>query len=311
MTGYPGSADDYVRTSYRALRLSIVVVVLALMVSLVIERARASCLQGSISSYYYTPVHSVFVGGLMAMGLVMVALKGRDIIEDQLFNIAGILAPIVALVPTSRPTGPDGTSAGICSRPDEVLDISARGLIINNVPALAAAVAIALAITIVIARRQHRDMDAASIPKATRAGITISVVLLVAGLAWFVLWTDSFYRRAHGGAAIAMFVFIWLAVLVNTGWPSRLWSWVYRSLGAPEPGPPTSDAARARRLRYRRWYRGIAVAMPAVAVCSLLLPGDVRIFWLEVGQIVPFALFWLVQTFDGWDTGVAPPAAAV
>ena len=103
MNSYPGSPREYVISSYRYLRLSIVVLVATLGMALLIETSKASCMQGSISAYYYTPVHAVFVGALVAMGVVMVALKGRDPIEDLCFNLAGVLAPVVAFVPTARP----------------------------------------------------------------------------------------------------------------------------------------------------------------------------------------------------------------
>ena len=54
----------------------------------------------SISAYYYTPVRGVFVGSLVAVGLGLVAIKGREGWEDSMLNLAGMLAPLVALVPT-------------------------------------------------------------------------------------------------------------------------------------------------------------------------------------------------------------------
>ena len=65
--------SEYAVSSYRYLRLSIVILVVTLGVSIAIERARASCWQGSISAYYYTPVHSLFVGALVSIGVTLVA----------------------------------------------------------------------------------------------------------------------------------------------------------------------------------------------------------------------------------------------
>lgn len=308
MASYPDSPNDYVKTSYRALRLSIVVLVLTLGASLIIEIVRTDwCLQGSISSYYYTPVHSVFVGALIALGVVMIALKGRDAVEDTLFNIAGVLAPIVALVPTSRPVASAG-GRGLCGAADHHLDVPTGALVVNNVPSLAIAAALALVITYVVARRERRITTRPSLPQATQVGLLVCAALLAAGLIWYFGWNANFHRYAHGGTAVAMFVFIWLAVLVNAGWPRALLVRAYRWLQTPLP--PALERPTPRHLAYRRWYRGIAVAMPAVALASLLLPGDVRVFWLEVGEIAPFAVFWALQTFEGWDTGVtstAPP----
>ena len=106
--------SEYAVSSYRYLRLGMVILVITLGVSIAIERAKASCWQGSISAYYYTPVHSLFVGALVSIGVTLVAMKGRNSLEDLFFNVAGVLAPLVALVPTSRPSV-------ICSRPGDEL----------------------------------------------------------------------------------------------------------------------------------------------------------------------------------------------
>lgn len=309
MAAYPDSPNDYVETSYRALRLSIVVLVLTLGASLAIELLRTGCLQGSISSYYYTPVHAVFVGSLVAIGVVMIALKGRDAVEDMLFNVAGVLAPIVALVPTRRPTGPVDTAAGLCGLPADHVDVPVRSLVVNSVPALAIGAAVALVITYAIARHQRQIASRPNLPRATQVGLAVCAVLLGAGLAWYFGWNDSFHRHAHGGTAVAMFVFIWLAVIVNAGWPRGLLVQLYRWLDTPIPANLEQPTPRHRR--YRRWYRAIAVAMPAAAgLVLLVVPGDVRIFWLEVVEIVPFAMFWAVQTFEAWTTGVTTTAPA-
>ena len=77
MSDYPDTPKDYIIASYRYLRLAMVILVVTLAVSLVIEISRASCWQGSISAYYYTPVHSVFVGALVAIGVALVALRAE------------------------------------------------------------------------------------------------------------------------------------------------------------------------------------------------------------------------------------------
>jgi hypothetical protein len=64
-------------------------------------------LQESISAYYFTPTHSIFVGGLVAIGVALIAVKGSTDLEDALLNVAGVLAPIVAFVPTSPPRADD------------------------------------------------------------------------------------------------------------------------------------------------------------------------------------------------------------
>ena len=88
--------------TYLYLRVGLVALAVFLGASLVIELAFGdSPWLGSISAYYYTPVRSVFVGTLSAMGVCLIAIKGRDRPrEDLMLNLAGMCAPVVALVPT-------------------------------------------------------------------------------------------------------------------------------------------------------------------------------------------------------------------
>ena len=67
------------RRTYLFLRLSVVAVIAVLAISLIREyyRLDPNCLQGSISAYYYTAVQSVFVGALVALGLVFIVLWGK------------------------------------------------------------------------------------------------------------------------------------------------------------------------------------------------------------------------------------------
>ena len=88
--------------TYRYLRLGMVAVLAALAISVVLELWNTSgCLQRSISAYYYTPTHAVFVGALVALALAMITLLGNTPIEDAFLNLAGLFAPVVAFVPTS------------------------------------------------------------------------------------------------------------------------------------------------------------------------------------------------------------------
>ena len=100
-------ASASVRT-YRYLRLSLVGLVVLLLFCVWLERlggAQANRHLGSISAYYYTPARSVFVGALVAIGISLVAIVGRRGFEDTALNIAGMLAPVVAMVPTPRGAG--------------------------------------------------------------------------------------------------------------------------------------------------------------------------------------------------------------
>lgn len=55
---------------------------------------------GSINAYYYTPVRGMFAGALLGIGVCLVCIRGSTTVEDVLLNAAGMLAPVVALIPT-------------------------------------------------------------------------------------------------------------------------------------------------------------------------------------------------------------------
>src|SRR5262249_34911333 len=86
----------YVVKSYRYLRLSIVVILLSLMAAVFIERAHVACWQGSISSYFYTPVHSMFISALVVLAVSLIAIRGCTVFDDVALDVAGVLAAIVA-----------------------------------------------------------------------------------------------------------------------------------------------------------------------------------------------------------------------
>src|SRR5262245_39332576 len=126
---HAAALEPFAVKTYRYLRLSIVVVVLSLMASVLIERAHVSCWNESISAYFYTPVQLMFVGALIAIGVSLVAIKGCTDGEDVLLNLAGVLAPIVAFVPTSPPANACSSVAVVAGDPKPYID--------NNVLAFA------------------------------------------------------------------------------------------------------------------------------------------------------------------------------
>jgi hypothetical protein len=92
-----------------------------------IVRGDADCVQTSISAYYYTHAQAVFVGALVAIGTCLICLRGSTDHEDVLLNVAGMLAPVVAIVPTPE--------AGDCASLPGVPEDSTPN-IENNITAL-------------------------------------------------------------------------------------------------------------------------------------------------------------------------------
>lgn len=60
----------------------------------------------SLSAFYFTPARSLFVGTVVAIGVALVAYRGYTRGENLLLNAAGVLAVVVALVPTADPAAP-------------------------------------------------------------------------------------------------------------------------------------------------------------------------------------------------------------
>jgi hypothetical protein len=276
-------ADTAAIVTYRYLRISMVGAVVLLGVSIGIERAQVACWQTSVSAYYYTPVRAIFVGVLLAIGLCLIAIKGSTVWEDATLNAAGMLAPIVAVVPT--------TDVGTCwsQRPPSfpvTEDGDLAGWVVanidNNITALIVTGIAGLLIAAIVASIATRNLRAiAEIgPVRMRLGLLSAMAFLVSGAVVFALW-DDFDTRAHGLAALAMFLLLAVAVGIN--------AWHRRN----DPG-----------ARVYVWiYASIAAAM--VISGAVMLPFGSRwthmVLVLEATQIALFATFWLAQTKEHWN----------
>src|SRR4051812_2607021 len=90
-------------TTYRYLRLGLVALVIFLAASILTTARNAHWgWQTSISAYFYTSSHTVFVASLCAVGICLLIYQGSTITEDSLLNFSGFLAIVVGLVPTGR-----------------------------------------------------------------------------------------------------------------------------------------------------------------------------------------------------------------
>jgi hypothetical protein len=260
------------------LRIAIVGAVVMLAASIVYERLQVSCWQTSISAYYYTPVRAIFVGGLMAIGLALIVIQGSTVAEDTLLNFAGMLAPVVAVVPT--------TDVGRCwsVRPtplpvDRQGDLAPWALdnVHNNVTALLVAGALGLLVALIL------SMVMASGPVATlraarpgtQYGLLGVAALLTVGTLLFTLWS-GFAEYAHGFAAMAMFGCLAAAAAVN--------AWQVR---ASAPG-------------FARTY-GVIAALMVLTGLVLLASFEHRVLVVEIAEITLFAAAWVAQTVEHWD----------
>lgn len=260
--------------TYRYLRIAMVLLVLALFAATLHEMVATGleCVQTSLSAYWYTPAQAVVVGTLVAIGVCLVVLKGNTPGEDFALNVAGMLAPVVALVPISDP--------GACQ--SVRVDAAERAAALdNNVTVLAVVGAVALAAAGWLAWREARGrLDADSV-----AGLVLTAMVLGAFWGWFQLHRSTFVEHAHTVAALALFAFI-VAVVVMNAW----------------------DFAVERSGRVTNRYAAIAALMVGTLVvlggAALFTGWDHAVLWLETLLIAQFAAFWLLQTVELWKAGV-------
>jgi hypothetical protein len=244
--------------------------------SVLFERSQApGCWQTSISAYYYTPGRPVLIGVLLAIGLSLIVIKGRKW-EDFFLNLGGMLAPVVALVPTS--------DVGTCASARETSDADAPAGelapwildgVRNNVWALLVTGLLALVLVVLVSERRTGSVRAAATPTDRAGRVTISLfltILLVIGGVGLYLWTDWFEGYAHGTAAVVMFFFLFVVVFIN---------W------------------RRKTVRYPVLY-GVVAAGMAISVPVSFLFGNHQLLALEVLEIGWFAVFWMAQTVEGW-----------
>lgn len=283
--------ESQVRETYRYLRIGLIGASAMLAAAVIFERLLAACWQGSISAYYYTPARGVFVGALIAVGLVLIVIKG-DGWEDFFLNMAGMLAPVAAFVPT--------LNVGSCwSIQPEPSPLEGDGLarwvvanIENNMWALIITGALGLLVAVVLFVRTR---DSFLWPFEVGRGdlsalLGMVLVALIIGGASLALWQwDDFGRHAHNIAAIGMFVFLAAASVTN--------------------------AIRTTSRRYRLTYWLVAILMvaggPVIWVISNATPGwDHSILVLEAVEIALFATYWIAQTGEHWRERVESTASA-
>jgi hypothetical protein len=275
--------------TYRYLRLSVVGMAFALAVALVIEIATGETggLLGSISAYYYTPVVGIFVGVLVAAGVSLIAIKGREGAEDIMLNLAGMLAPMVALIPTPISDPVYGLDPNERSVPPELVPT-----VENNVAAMLTLGLVGVVVAFAWLPRGGKQRTTGI------RGLTAGVVLVIAGWLWFLLDRSSFLDYGHYAAAVPMFLLLAAVAVVN-------------ALRAPE-----RDAADVRGFtpsQYRTVYGIIAVSMAAViGIALLMFAGQAMLDWslptgwlflVEALLLAAFSAFWLAQTAENWRLG--------
>jgi hypothetical protein len=292
-----GTDQIFAIKTWRYLRASMIGFVLAILIGVGFERSKApGCFQTSISAYYYTPVHGIFIGALVAVGTCLICLRGNTDAEDILLNLAGMFAAVVALVPTPG----TGTCGSVLTTADN-RDVN----ISNNIfvlLAVGAAGFLVLAVISIVGRARHGGWP----PRLCLIGYGVTLVVWGYAVVTFA-WFRTFFRdTAHYSAAISMFV-CFLAVVI-------LDAISYKVHKEPAvAAQPVPDKVKATFLSWRNPYAVIVLAMIADAIVwgivGLVFNWPYWIIWIEATLIALFAVFWGWQTSELWSEGLRGQAA--
>ncbi len=260
-----------VRSTYRSLRLSVVVLLALLVTAVVAEAVEAGCWLDSLSAYYWTGAHDAFVGALCAVGAVLVVYTGADDLEDALLDVAGLLAFVVALTPTEPGPGCDGSPA------PEVPAMLADAR--TGLTALVVAGAFAWTLRAVVAARSGPPRRSWTVGAAGGTAVAVlAVALLVA--------PGTVVARAHDAAAVLLFVAV-VGVMLRHASTAR-----------------TTSARWA--LAYALLATATLVTLAVVVVLHATVPTWTQsVLVLETVLVALFAGFWVLQTVELWGVDVA------
>lgn len=283
----PSRTRDVVLT-YRYLRGAMIALLLLLLLSVGYQwwwETGHSCWLGSISAYYYTPARAVFVGSLCALGASLIAYKGHSPEEDVLLGFSGLMAFVVAFVPTvpDDRCGPNAYS----QTPAEI-----AAAVRNNIWSLIVVALLAGAVTAWL-KRGAVTRDPSERP--TVRSVVVMVVcgaILLGELILFLALRDRFIALSHDIAAATMVAGV-IAVMVLS------------ALRAEERHRGADDGTVYKRL-YIAIAVALATALGVTVVAALTVHGfDHLVLIAEVITIVLFATYWGVQTKELWDLRAA------
>lgn len=263
--------------TYRYLRIGLAAMVPVILIAVAITAVSDGGVLGSISAYFYTPARTVVTGALIAAAVALLALSGRGL-ERVLLDAAGMLAPLVAVVPT-----PLRDQIG-CPEPPGCVPAMYLADIRTGVLTylIAGGVAWLVVAALVVARRIAFRPAAASL--AIFLGLWLAILL-----SW-VLAPAAFVGYAHVVAAALFFGLIGVVAILNA-----------------RPGPHPAPARWVRNV-----YGVVAVGMVVDVLISAVQivrengapPADrvplPPLFAGEVIALLLFLTFWVVQSVQKW-----------
>jgi hypothetical protein len=272
---------ERVKDTYRYLRGGMVVMIVILTAAILVYWNSRSCWATSISAYYFTPVRAVFIAALCALGIMLIAYRGTLSSEDILLDLAGVMAFVVAMVPTKAPDIGCGAPFSIDS---VILSESVR----NNIIAVAIGLVFAKVAVRIIHRIHHTEA------KWSWDGIVAAVffwTVVVAGAIAFTWQPIWFEHNAHLAAAGILFLALVIVIGINAG------------MALIENDKHVN--------RYSAAYIVIAAVMAGALLWGFVLflldrdnGANGWPYWMllaEAALIGSFAAFWITQTIELWD----------
>lgn len=263
-----------------------VVILVMIAAAVIMERLPAMCWQSAISSYYYTSAHNILTAALTALGTLFIVYKGSSDTEDVLLTLAGVCTFIAAMVPQLPRPNPLCWPEG-----DLPQEYTVEPALLLNVKA----VVLALGLGWVATRLVQRWRGKTSPPRTAVSMLVSRFVfwpIMAVGLFTLFFFPNTFKDLAHGAAGVLM-----LAAFIATTFCTAY------IVGQ-------EDASKSPHLRgYQLWYWGIAflmlVTLIFVVFLHLVQPDWAQTVWglvIEAVLILEFAAYWVVQTFELWNT---------
>jgi hypothetical protein len=285
----PGVRPDvsYQVRSYRYLRIGIVGLLVAIGSAVIYQRVQPNCSLSSVSAYFYTPARSVFVAGLVGLGVCMLALRGLNLAEDIFLNIGGIFAFLVAFVPTGGGSGP-------CQDPDTRVSASVH----DNITALLIVGIVAIAMAFILLGIGWNGLEKTHRWWALAEGI-FALALWTATLIVITFYLSWALSYVHYISAISLAVCIIAVAGANA----------YRHDEAPVRGSLLRTGMLSDPAKFL--YTWIAAGMLVISLVLLVLAvtGVITVYWVEIPVAGLFAIFWTAQTIQ-LEVENAGPAAA-
>lgn len=292
--------------THRYLRLSLVLIVFALILGVVLQSIVVSwepLVFGwnplpSISHAFYTPVRDIFVGTLIAASVALLALSGRSR-ATTLLDVCAVFAPLIAIAPV----GIAQSSAGDrmpCPTVQECIPLDAVASAKAGI-AVYAVVVVAVVVTMALIRRRTRTPNRSATLVSLIALVTAAVVAVLAFVPAldegfpFNLWPIG---SIHFAVTLVFFgVFAVVPILYARG-----------------PLDPAETPPTPRQRMIYRWISGLMIADLVLLVVVLLFRqafGETPVVLVgEAIALILFAVFWCVQTFQRWDDPNPPSIIA-